>query len=133
MSLFGYAGRKSAGSQIVTATYSIGQTDTKQNDTTVRLTKPEKFDVPPMKIYTIAYSDTKKKAHIPIVITAVFSAEQYEEIRALPGKLRAHSTLVKTFNDPATEALRTFQVKADLLLQGSNEAISVERSEKACP
>jgi hypothetical protein len=132
VSLFGYAGGKGGGSQTVTATYSIGQTDTKQNDTTVRLTKPEKFEVPPMKIYTISYSDTKKKAHVPIVITSVFSAEQVEEIRALPGNV-ARSTLARTFNDPATEVLRTFQVKADLLLEGSNEAISVERSEKACP
>jgi hypothetical protein len=131
MSLFGYVAGKSGGSQTVTATYAIGKTDTEQKTTTVDLQKPEDFIVPPMKIYSISYSDTKRRAHIPMVITAVFSAEQFEEIRALPGNV-ARATLARTINEPETEELRTFQVKADLLLQGSNRDISIKRTEKPC-
>ena len=132
VSLFNSAvGGKAGGSQTLTTTYSIGQTETLQKETTLNLESPEKFDVPPMKIYTISYSDTKKKAHIPIIITAVFSAEEYEEIRAIAGNV-AQSTLKRTLNEPETEGLRTFQVKGDVLLQGSDETISIKRTEKPC-
>jgi hypothetical protein len=125
-SYLNYIGIKSEASQSESITFQLTQTDSTERSNIQKLTKKEKFDVPPMTENIIFYSDQKKRVEIPITITAILDAQlvkqQIIETNGSVWDSQAIGTLATlAATDPAK---RTFTTTGKIYLQGTNGAIS---------
>ncbi|MBB4571437.1 hypothetical protein [Rhizobium leucaenae] len=100
-----------------TVTHSLNEGQEYYKDLGRDIDEPLHYQIPSHKKYIISIRDVEKGVTIPIHISAVLTAEVYQEIRALNGNV-IRSTKIRTIAESDADK-RTVTVDGKLYYQGS--------------